>query len=77
MQINILYKTIRSDGGITVSPNKSNEKYTEMYRIIADDGKFITFDGTNTFTCIDIESIDGWYEIDAPKKEMIWSDTDV
>ena len=77
MQINILYKTIRSDGGITVSPNKSNEKYTEMYRIIADDGKFITLDGINTFTCIDIESIDRWYEIDAHNEEMIWGDTDV
>ena len=79
MQIKTLYKTIRSDGGVTVSPNiPEHEMYAEiMLRLIADEGKLLTINGIDTYPCIDVESDEGWYEIDAPKKEMIWSDTDV
>lgn len=79
MQIKILYKTIRSNGGVTVSPNiPEDEMYVEiMLRLIADEEKLLTINGTDTYPCIDVESDEGWYEIDAPKKEMIWSDTDV
>lgn len=79
MQIKTLYKTIRPNGGVTVSPNiPEDEMYVEiMLRLIADEGKLLTINGTDTYPCIDVESDEGWYEIDAPKKEMIWSDTDV
>ena len=79
MKIKTLYKTIRPDGGVTVSPDKPESgEYTEMYRLIADEGKLLTQDGTDTFPCVDVKIVDGWYEIDAPEeKEMIWGDTDV
>lgn len=59
-----LYKYTRDDGGTTVSPNKPNCECTEMYRLIADEGKALTKDGVETTTCVDVESSDGWYEVD-------------
>lgn len=66
MQTITLYRYTRPDGGVTVSPIKPNVKYTEMVRLIADEGKILT-DGTNTTMCIDVSSAEGWTEIDAPK----------
>ena len=66
MQIITLYRYTRPDGGISVSPIKPNVEYTEMVRLIADEGKALT-DGTNTTTCTDVSSEEGWTEIDAPK----------
>ena len=66
MQTITLYRYTRPDGGISVSPIKPNVEYTEMVRLIADEGKALT-DGTNTTMCIDVSSIEGWTEIDAPK----------
>ncbi len=66
MQIITLYRYTRPDGGISVSPIKPNVEYTEMVRLVADEGKALT-DGTNTTTCIDVSSAEGWTEIDAPK----------
>lgn len=66
MQTITLYRYTRPDGGVTVSPIKPNVKYTEMVRLIADEGKILT-DGTNTTTCTDVSSAEGWTEIDAPK----------
>ena len=66
MQTITLYRYTRPDGGISVSPIKPNVKYTEMVRLIADEGKALT-DGTNTTTCSDVSSAEGWTEIDAPK----------
>lgn len=65
MQIINLYKYIRDDGGITVSPVKPNIEYTEMFRLIADEGKEL-MNGDIRTSCIDVESIEGWSEIDAP-----------
>jgi hypothetical protein len=65
MQIINLYKYERADGGTTVSPNKPEGEYTEMYRLIADEGKVLT-NGEIITPCIDVESVDGWQEIDAP-----------
>ena len=67
MQIITLYKYIREDGGITVSPIKPNCEYTEMYRIVADEAKVLT-DGEVITTCADVTSVDGWEEIDAPEE---------
>lgn len=78
MLIKTLYKTIRPDGGVTVSPDKpESEEYTEMFRLIADDGKLLTLDGESTYPCVDVETANGWYEVDAPEEEMTWGDTDV
>lgn len=63
-----LYKYERADGGVTVSPNKPDCQYTEMYRLIANEGKAFT-NGEITTSCIDIESVDGWYEVDDPTDE--------
>lgn len=61
-----LYKTTRQDGGITVSPDKPSDgvEYTENVRLIAEEGKLLTLDGIDTYPCVDVESADGWYEID-------------
>ena len=68
MQIIPIYKFTREDGGVTVSPNKPNCEYTEMCRLVADEGKLLTKDGVDTTSCTDVESADGWYEIDAPEE---------
>jgi hypothetical protein len=61
-----LYKYTREGGGVTVSPAKPDGEYTELYRIIADEGKALTQDGVNVVPCADVESVEGWYEVDAP-----------
>jgi hypothetical protein len=66
MQIITLYKYIREDGGTTVSPIKPDCEYTEMYRIIADEGKTLV-KGDMVTTCADVESLDDWEEIDEPE----------
>lgn len=64
MQKITLYKYTRADGGITVSPVKPDGEYTEMYRLVADEGKALT-NGEIETTCTDVESVDGWEEVDA------------
>ena len=69
MQIIPLYRYIRKNGGITVSPNKPDTEYTEMVRLVADDGKVLTNDGENFTTCVDTDTADGWYEVDSHESE--------
>lgn len=69
MQIITLYKYKRADGGATISPVKPDCEYTEMVRLVADDGKVLTQDGENFTYCIDTDTSDGWMEIDAPEEE--------
>ena len=66
MIIKTLYRYKRADGGVTDSPNKPEGEYTERVRIIADEGKAITKDGENLCSVIDADSIEGFYEVDAP-----------
>ena len=68
MQIKPLYRFKRADGGITVSPHKPECEYTELVRLIADDGKALT-DGKTVTYCVDTETAEGWWEIDAPPDE--------
>ena len=70
MKIVKLYNYKRADGGTTVSLNKPDEEtaYTEMQRLIADEGKLLT-DGTYITPCIDVYSAEGWTEIIDPKTE--------
>lgn len=43
--------------------------------IVADSGKLLTSDGGETvYTCVDVDSVTGWTEIDAPGEEI--SDTE-
>ena len=74
MQIIPLYRYIRENGGITVSPNKPDTEYTERVRLVADDGKVLTKDGESFTTCIDTDTADGWYEVDAHESEATGED---
>ena len=74
MQIITLYRYERDGGGTTVSPVKPDCEYTEMVRLVADEGKALTKDGVNTTTCVDTDTADGWYEVDAPESEANESD---
>lgn len=76
MQIINLYKYQRADGGITVSPIKPDTNYTEMVRLVADDGKAITKDGENFIACIDTDTAEGWREVDAPVEDDEATDED-
>lgn len=43
--------------------------------LLAGDGKLLTNDGgMTTYTCVDVDSVTGWSEIDAPGEEI--SDTE-
>ena len=61
-----LYKYEREGGGVTVSPINPDCEYTEMVRLVADEGKVLTNDGQNFTSCVDVETADGWYEVDDP-----------
>lgn len=65
MLVKTLYKTVRDDGGVTVSPNKpEDEEYITLLRLIADEGKLLTQNGTDTCSCVDADTSEGWYEVD-------------
>lgn len=63
MQIVKLYRYERECGGITVTPEKPDNVYTLLYRLVADEGKVLT-DGKIVTACVDVESAEGWTEID-------------
>jgi hypothetical protein len=65
MKIIPLYKYERAEGGTTVSPLKPNSEYTEMYRLVADEGKILQ-NGEIVTSCIDVDNTEGWIEIDNP-----------
>ena len=70
MEIVTLYRFKRESGGITESPDKPNvTDYTTRYRLIASDGKLLTNGTTETY-CIDVDSADGWSEIDDPEEDV-------
>lgn len=70
MQKITLYKYTRADGGTTVSPVKPECEYTEMVRLVADEGKALT-NGETVTSCVDTDSAEGWTEIDAPEEEEV------
>lgn len=61
MRIIPLYRYTRPDGGVTVSPIKPDAEYTELCRLIADEGMAIT-NGVIITDCIDVDSADGWID---------------
>lgn len=62
MQIIPLYRYNRPSGGVTVSPVKPEGEYTELFRIVADDGMVLT-DGENVTTCTDTTDPSAWSEV--------------
>ena len=69
MKIIPLYRYERPDGGVTVSPDKPETEYTELFRIVADEGKAVTKDGTDLRAVVDTGTANGWYEVDMPEEE--------
>lgn len=68
MQIIPLYRYMRQDGGITISPVKPDAaKYTVKYRLIADEGMTLT-DGSVMMASVDVDSEEGWSEVQAPEE---------
>lgn len=74
MQIINLYRVIRPDGGVTVTPNKPDSYEKVMYRIVADEGKELV-NGNMRTSCADVESTDGWVEVEAQSEESELEDT--
>lgn len=62
MQKITVYRYIRPDGGVTVSTEKPGADYTELYRLVADEG-FVLTDGSTTIYCTDTGNPDMWTEI--------------
>ncbi|MBR4930759.1 MAG: hypothetical protein IKZ00_08180 [Bacteroidaceae bacterium] len=67
MEIKTLYRYGRKTGKITVSPIKPDCEYETLYRLIADEGKILT-NGETEACCVDVESSDGWTEVEAPEE---------
>lgn len=57
-----LYRYIRPDGGVTVSPRKPSVDYTELTRLVADDGYTLT-NGETVTTCTDTDNPGAWSEV--------------
>jgi hypothetical protein len=68
MKVIPLYKFIRPDGGVTVSPIKPEGEYSEMFRLVADEGMILK-NGEVETTCTDVLSADGWEEVEAPEDD--------
>ena len=69
MQVVALYKYEREGGGVTVSPIKPEGKEcAELFRLVADEGKVLTYDGEIVGEVIDAESLDGWGEVEKPEE---------
>lgn len=62
MQKVTLYRYTRTEGGVTVSPVKPEGEFTELYRLIADEGMELT-DGVNRTTCTDTADPSAWTEV--------------
>ena len=70
MEIITICRYKRKSGGVTITPHKPFCEHEEMSRLIADEGKTLT-NGEITTPCIDVESVDGWREIDAPENVIL------
>ena len=65
-----LYRYARPNGGVTVSPVMPDGEYTELFRLVADEGMVLT-DGENLTFCTDTDNPDVWTEIEAPEEEPV------
>lgn len=57
-----VYRYTRPDGGVSISPVKPNTEYTELTRLVAEEGRTLT-DGVTETTCVDTDNPDAWDEI--------------
>lgn len=62
MQKITLYRYVRDGGGVTVSTERPETEYTELARLIADEGCVLT-DGETVTPCVDTDDPDIWSEI--------------
>jgi hypothetical protein len=62
MQKIALYRFNRPDGGVSVSPVRPDGDYTELFRLVADEGMTLT-DGSSFTFCIDTDNYELWSEI--------------
>lgn len=62
MQTIPLYRYTRPGGGVTVSNLKPDTEYTELSRLVADDG-FILTDGETFTACTDTDNPSAWSEV--------------
>ena len=67
MQMIKLYRFIRPEGGVTVTAEKPEADYTELVRLIADEGKALT-DGNTLTPCVDTDDPTIWAEVEAPEE---------
>lgn len=63
MQKISLYRYIRPDGGVSVSTVKPDAEYTEMTRLVADEGYILT-DGVKYLYCTDTDNPSAWSEVE-------------
>ena len=68
MQIKDLYRYEREPGKVTVSPIKPDCEYDILYIIIASENHLVTQNGVDLFPCVDTDSTEGWYEVEAPEE---------
>ena len=72
MTVKELYCYEREEGKVTVSTEKPDCEYSLRFRLIASEDKELTKDGENFTTCIDVDSTEGWYEVEArPVKRRV------
>ena len=64
MQTMTVYRYIRADGGVSVSPDKPEGEYTELTRIIADEGKLLKLANGDYAGSIDTADASGITEVD-------------
>lgn len=62
MQVITVYRYTRPDGGVSVSPVKPETEYTELFRVVAEEGRTLT-DGVTEAACVDTDTPDAWEEI--------------
>ena len=62
MQKITIYRYIRENGGVTVSPVKPDGEYTEMVRLVADEGMALT-NGEQYTSCVDTDNPSAWEEV--------------
>jgi hypothetical protein len=63
MTVKKLYRYEREEGKVTVSTENPEGEYVLRYRLIAEKNKLLTNDGETFTTCIDVESTEGWDEV--------------
>ena len=78
MTPNKLYRYLDDMGRTINSPIEPKDKeYSLRIRLVAGKGMVLSNDGINFCTCIDIDSVDGWYEIEAPANYNLYPEEDV